>query len=58
MNQANTLCLVALVIVMYALAQILCFGTNPAGLAGFGPAGLMIVMPIVGYALGRIWEKS
>lgn len=56
MNQANTLCLVALVVVMYSLGRVLCFGLNPGNLGGYGPAGLMMVMPLVGYALGRLWS--
>lgn len=58
MNQANTLCLVALVIVMGSLANVLCFGVNTGNIGGYGPAMLMMVGPVVGYALGRIWSKK
>ena len=57
MNQANTLCLVAIVLFMAALANVLCFGTNDHNLGGYGPAGLMTVLPVVAYALGRIWSR-
>ena len=55
MNQANTLCLVALIIIMASLAKILCFGLNPDHLGGLGPAGLMVAVPVVSYMLGRGW---
>lgn len=56
MNQANTLCLVAIVLCMWSLAQVLCFGLNPGNLGGYGPAGLMMALPVVGYALGRLYK--
>ena len=58
MNKANTLCLISLVLVMYALAQVICFGLNTGNLGGYGPAGLMMAMPVVGYALGRLWTSK
>ncbi len=57
MNQANTLCIVAILLCMASLAQVLCFGLNPGQLGGYGPAGLMVALPLVSYALGRLYQK-
>ena len=58
MNQANTLCLVALIIIMAAIANILCFGLNPDHLGGWGPTMLMVTTPLVAYGLGRTWQEN
>lgn len=58
MNQANTLCLIALVIVMYSLGRVLCFGLNVDHLGGYGPMGLMMALPVVGYVLGRLYDSK
>lgn len=57
MNQANTLALVAIVLFMASLANVLCFGTSPSHLGGWGPAGMMVFLPLAAYLLGRIWTK-
>lgn len=57
MNQANTICLIAIVLFMASLANVLCFGLNPNALGGYGPAGMMVALPVVAYALGRLWVK-
>ncbi len=57
MNQANTVCLLAIILVMYSMAQVLCFGLNPGNLGGWGPTMLMMVLPVAGYGLGRIWQR-
>lgn len=56
MNQANTLCLVAVLLFMGQLANTFCFGLNPTNLGGWGPAMMMVALPLVAYALGRIFE--
>ena len=57
MNQANTLCLVAIILLVAQLANTFCFGLNPTHLGGWGPAMIMTCGPVIGYALGRIWHK-
>lgn len=57
MNQANTLLLVAYVYLMGHMGYVLCFGLNTYNLGGWGPMMIMMVGPIVGYALGRIWQR-
>ena len=56
MNQANTVCLIAILILMGTLANVLCFGTNPNNLGGYGPAMLMVLLPLLAFALGTIRE--
>ncbi len=58
MNQANTFCLIALVVIMYALGKVLCFGLNAHHLGGWGPMGLMMILPVVGYLLGRTYDSK
>lgn len=58
MNQANTVCMIAILILMGTLANVLCFGTNPNNLGGYGPAMLMVCLPLLAYALGRIWTQE
>ena len=57
MNQANTLCMVAILIVMASLANTLCFGENPGHLGGWGPMMLMVCLPLASYVLVRIWVE-
>ena len=56
MNQANTICLLAVLYVMGQLASIFCFGLNPGNLGGYGIAMLFVALPLVTYALGRMWQ--
>lgn len=56
MNQANTVALIAIILFMAHLSSIFCFGLNPTHLGGWGPAMMMVVLPLVSYALGRIWS--
>ena len=58
MNQANTLCLVAILVFMGVLANTLCFGTNPGHLGGWGPMIMMVSLPLAAYGLGRLWVKE
>lgn len=55
MRQANTVCLIAILFFMSMLAGELCFGLNPSHLGGWGPAMMMLTLPLVAYALGRVW---
>lgn len=55
MNQGNTLGMVAIILFMAYLASVLCFGLNPTNLGGWGPAMLMVCLPMISYALGRSW---
>ena len=57
MNQANTVCLVAITLFMAYLASILCFGINEYHLGGWGVAMVMTCFPLVAYALGRIFDE-
>jgi len=56
MNQANTLCLVSILIFMGVLANLFCFGLNPNHIGGWLPAGVMVALPMASYMLGRIWQ--
>ena len=56
MNQANTLCLVAVLLIVSMLARTFCFGLNPMMLGGWGPAMILIAGPLVTYLLGRIYQ--
>ena len=57
MNQANTLCLVAILLVLGRLAYVLCFGLNPYHLGGWGPAMMIVLLPLASYGLGRLWAE-
>lgn len=58
MNQANTVCLIAIVLMLAKLASILCFGLNPYHLGGWGPAMLIAGLPVVSYCLGRMYSVT
>ena len=54
MNQANTLCMVAIILCVYNIGYILCFETTMLG--GWGPLMVLVVAPLIAYSLGRNWE--
>lgn len=58
MNQANTVCLIAIILFMGYITYIMSFGAAPAHLGTWGPIMMATCLPLVSYGLGRIWERE
>lgn len=56
MNQANTVCLIAIILFMGYITSVMTFGTAPEHLGQWGPIMMAMCLPLVSYALGRIFE--